>query len=89
MRRRLFGVDPAVLVVSFLALQWLDREASEPGAAGLPLASQRFPDPRDDGVIATVESVDLGPLPSDPAIPVEQVARAAVAVTALWALTRA
>lgn len=72
----------------FLAAQWLDRSTDPPGAGGLPLGHQRFPDPRDDGVIATFEVIDLGPLPVDPELPLDQVARALIAVTGLWVLAR-
>ena len=72
----------------WMSLQWLDRQAEVPGSRGLPLGSQRFPEPRDDGVQPTVEVVDLGVLPDNDDLPLDQVARALVATVSLWLLTR-
>lgn len=77
-----------VRLTPYLSLQWLDRSAPVPGCGGLPLEAQRIPEPRDDDVERTVESVDLGPLVPVDDLPLEQVARAVVAVTGLWILTR-
>lgn len=73
----------------YMALQWLDRAAWPPGIRDLPLARSRFPEPLDDtsGVL-TVESVDLGPLPARPDLPLDLVARALVLVVAAWVESR-
>jgi hypothetical protein len=72
----------------WMSVQWLDRAAATPGSDGLTLASQRFPEPVDEGVMATVEVVDLGPLPASDTLPVAHVARALIATAGLWLLTR-
>lgn len=77
-----------VRLTPYLAVQWLDRQAPVPGAGDLPLAAQRFPDPREDATVDTIEVVDLGPLPVDPELPREQVAKALVTVVTCWVLSR-
>ncbi len=73
----------------YFSLGWLDRGADPPGAGGLPIAASRFPPVRQDpGVVPTVETVDLGLLPADPALPLDLVARALAAVVAAWARSR-
>jgi hypothetical protein len=74
----------------YFSLGWLDRSADPPGAGGLPVGAMRFPPVRQDaGVVPTLETVDLGLLPADPALPLDLVARALVAVVAAWARSRA
>ncbi|MEQ1502827.1 MAG: hypothetical protein ABMB14_11385 [Myxococcota bacterium] len=73
----------------YFAVQWLDRASWPPGARGLPLQASRFPPPEAvSGVPDTIETVDLGPLPSDRDLPVELVARALVAVVCGWVRSR-
>lgn len=87
-----FGQDAldteVVRLTPYLSVQWLDREAEVLGAGDLPLAAQRFPEPREDGTVDTIEVVDLGPLPADPQLPRDQVARALVTVVTCWVLSR-
>jgi hypothetical protein len=77
-----------VRLTPYMAVQWLDRRAWPPGVPGLPLAHSRFPEPRSDVPIDTIESVDLGPLPADRPVPVELVARALLAVVGGWVHSR-
>lgn len=77
-----------VRLTPYLSVQWLDRSASVPGSGGLPLEAQRFPEPKIVKVERTIEAVDLGPLYPREDLPLQQVARALVAVTSLWVLTR-
>jgi hypothetical protein len=78
-----------VRMTPYFAVQWLDRAAWPPGAAGLPLQASRFPAPAADRtLVETVEVVDLGPLPSDRPIPVDLVARALIAVVLGWVRSR-
>jgi hypothetical protein len=74
-------------VTPYLHLAWYDREADPPGIPGLPIAATRFPQP-EAGALSSIEVVDLGLLPTDPDLPLEQVARALWALTTLWVYTR-
>ncbi|MBN2801015.1 MAG: hypothetical protein JXX28_17890, partial [Deltaproteobacteria bacterium] len=78
------GMDlEALRAVPWISLQWLDRGARVPGAGGLPLQAMRFPEPAPEpGGRRWVDPVDLGPLPVDPELPLELVARALIALTA-------
>lgn len=67
-----------VRLTPYLAIQWLDRHVWPPGTSGMSLAAARFPEPRSDVPIDTIESVDLGLLPSDRPIPVEIAAKAII-----------
>ncbi|NCG18332.1 MAG: hypothetical protein GWP91_04875 [Rhodobacterales bacterium] len=83
------GLDSeSVRLTPYLSVQFLDRSQATPGSAHLPIAAQRFPEPRDDHTLQTLESVDLGVLPSDSGLPVDQIARGLIAVTGCWALSR-
>ena len=73
---------------AWMSVQWLDRAAATPGSRGLPMAAQRFPEPMDDGVHPTVESIDFGPLQADEDLPMSQVSRALITAAGLWLLTR-
>jgi len=78
-----------VRLTPWLAVQWRDPDVQPPGLRGLPLAAQRFPTPDAEGATAqTMEVVDLGALPTDPALDPALVARALVAVTTLWVASR-
>ena len=78
-----------VRLTPYLAFQWLDRAHEPPGAGGLLLERSRFPEPGEERATApAVESVDLGPLPVDPELPLALVARALIAVASGWALSR-
>lgn len=77
-----------VRLTPYLSMQWLDRESPVPGAGDLSLDAQRFPEPLSDATVDTIEVVDLGPLPVDPDLPREQVARALVSVVTCWVLSR-
>ncbi len=77
-----------VRLTPYLAVQWLDRQAETPGIAGLPLAAMRFPEPEHDASARTIEVVDLGPLPADPELPRELVARALVTCVTAWVASR-
>jgi len=77
-----------VRLTPYLAAQWLDRDAAQPGVEGLPLQNQRFIEPETRSAIETIEVVDLGPIPKVDDLPTDVVARALVFVTGLWALTR-
>jgi hypothetical protein len=80
-RQRELETD-VVRLTPWLSLQWL-------GASGLSLEAQRFPEPDAEGATArTLEVVDLGPLPIDPALDPAIVARALVAITTLWVASR-
>lgn len=71
----------ATRLTPYLALQWLDRGEDPPGAGGLPLQRQRFPEAvLRPSASAFLDVVDLGPLPLDPELPVQRVAQA------LWTL---
>lgn len=72
----------------YASVLWLDRSADPPGIVGLPLALQRFPPPRGEPGASSVETVDLGPLPTDPELPLPLVARALWAWTVAWIATR-
>jgi hypothetical protein len=75
--------------VPFFALQWLDRDHAPPGALGIPLERARFPEPTDpDSRRPAVEPVDLGPLPLDPDLPLDLVARALRGVVTAWGTAR-
>ncbi|HHO51699.1 MAG TPA: hypothetical protein ENK18_12700 [Deltaproteobacteria bacterium] len=78
-----------VRLTPYFSLQWLDRRAWPPGIEGLPLANARFPEPDDrDATATTLEVVDLGPLPLDPQLPTQIVARALIAVVSAWIVHR-
>lgn len=74
-------------VTPYLHLTWVDRETEPPGIPGLPIAATRFPRP-EAGALSSIEVVDLGLLPADPELPLDQVARALWALTTLWVYTR-
>ncbi len=78
----------SVRLTPYLSTQFFDRHQPTPGAAGLSVQAQRFPEPRDDETLKTLESVDLGLLPVDETLPTAQVARALLSVTGCWALSR-
>jgi len=78
----------SVRLTPYMSVQLVDLSCRQVGLPGLPLANQRFPDPRDDGTLQTLESVDLGPLVVTPDLPLDQVARALIAVTGCWVLNR-
>lgn len=74
----------------WLALQWLDREASPPGFAGVSLGAQRFPEPGQGQTRERyVEPHDLGPLVVRDDLPVDVVARALVALVGAVVRARA
>lgn len=78
-----------VRLTPYFSLQWLDRTLDEPGIEGLPLASMRFPEPdATRSSVATMEVVDLGPLPVDPDLPLDLVARALVVCVTAWVAHR-
>ncbi len=78
-----------VRLTPYMAVQWLDRLAWPPGVPGQALQDARFPDPDPTGASAeTVEVVDLGPLPVDPHLPLDLVARALRTVVVCWLATR-
>jgi hypothetical protein len=78
-----------VRLTPWLAVQWRDPDVQPPGLRGLPVEAQRFPTPDPEGATAqTMEVVDLGPLPVDPALDPALVARALVTVTTLWVASR-
>ncbi|MCB9680328.1 MAG: hypothetical protein H6733_02575 [Alphaproteobacteria bacterium] len=81
-----------VRLVPYVSVQWLDPDgdpASPPGAAGLPVASQRFPTPGYVGAESpAIEPVDLGPLVPDPSLPAEAVVDALRVVVDLVTLSR-
>lgn len=67
----------------YFSLQWLDREAEEPGAFGQPLAHARFPEAKMEAMTPeAVQTVDLGVLPahSDPVL----VAHGVFALVGTW-----
>lgn len=72
----------------YLALQAWQPGCWPPGVPGLPLAHQRFPAPAEDGSPELVEVHDLGPLLLGRTPPPDRVARALLAVTAAFAITR-
>ena len=72
----------------YFSVQWIERGSPMPGARGLPLGSQRFPEPKADVSTRTVEVVDLGVLPDREDLPLEQVSRALVLAVAQWTVAR-
>ncbi|MBW1880538.1 MAG: hypothetical protein JRI25_03975 [Deltaproteobacteria bacterium] len=74
-------------VTPYLHLTWYDRETEPPGIPRLPIAATRFPQP-EAGALSSIEVVDLGVLPADPELPLDQVARALWTLTTLWVYTR-
>lgn len=77
-----------VRLTPYFAVQWLDRSVEEPGIEGLTLAAMRFPEPEHDASAKTIEVVDLGPLPADPELPTDLVARALVTCVTAWVASR-
>jgi hypothetical protein len=72
----------------YAAIQWLDRAIDPPGIEGVPLEAMRFPKVPERPTVSRIDVVDLGPLPLDPLLPVQAVARAIVAWTAGYVLSR-
>ncbi len=66
----------------YLHAAFFAADCAPPGVPGLPIAHTRLP-PLEPGPLSRLRVVDLGVLPADPELPVEQVARALWAVTAL------
>jgi hypothetical protein len=81
---RWFGHDAlstdALVLTPYLALQWWDPQEDPPGG-GLPLRCARWPALRDTAAPESVAPLDLGVLPTDPDLPLAQVADALVGVT--------
>lgn len=69
----------------WIAMQWADPDAEAPSAAGLPVASQRFPVVADVAAVSAIDVVDLGVLPST--APPGPVSAALITITGLLALT--
>ena len=75
--------------IPYAALQWLDTSAAVPGAGGVPVARARFPEPEWDGrAFRCVEPVDLGVVPVEADLPVDDVVAALRLVVDLWVLSR-
>lgn len=75
--------------IPYASLQWLDVSAEVPGAGGVPIARARFPEPEWDGrAFRCVEPVDLGVVPVEPDLPVDDVVAAVRLVVDLWVLSR-
>jgi hypothetical protein len=87
-----FGHDPLDTerhrTTPYAAIQWFDPEVLPPGVTGAPLESMRFPEPGGSPGPSAIAAIDLGPLPVDPELPLDLVARAVVAWVACDALTR-
>lgn len=62
----------------YASVPWLDRDVTD----------QRFPTPKGEPGASSLETVDLGPLPVDPELPLKLVARALWAWTVAWIATR-
>lgn len=78
-----------VRLTPYFSILWLDRSTIPPGIPGLPLASSRFPEPKEDSSVPpAVQVVDLGPLWAHDSTPVDQISRALQVFLACW-LSRA
>lgn len=75
--------------IPYASMQWLDLAAEVPGAAGVPVSRARFPEPEWDGrAFRCVEPVDLGVVPVEADLPVDDVVAALRLVVDLWVLSR-
>lgn len=75
--------------IPYASLQWLDVSQAVPGAGGVPVARARFPEPEWDGrAFRCVEPVDLGVVPVEADLPVDDVVAALRLVVDLWVLSR-
>ncbi len=75
--------------IPYASIQWLDTSEPVPGAGGIPVARARFPEPEWDGrAFRCVEPVDLGVVPVEADLPVDEVVGALRLVVDLWVLSR-
>ena len=74
-----------VRLTPYMSVQWFDDSTAPPGVEGVPMQAARFPPPSPQQArVETIESVDLGPVPNDPELPFDLVARALLAVVCGW-----